>query len=183
MDSNPTDEQLLSAFVKGDRAALGRLASRYEPSLLGLAGGLLGGTSPLACDAVQETWMRVIRHGHSFNGRSSLKTWLYRIAVNRCRDLASREKRRGTVAVKNDPDGGGDCPDQCSIKQEGNEALRDAVRGLTPAKREIVLLCYHEAMTHDQAAEVLEIPVGTLKSRLHAALGELRECLERKADR
>ena len=87
MDSSATDEKLLGAFVKGDQAALGELARRHECSLLGLAGGLLGGGSAAACDAVQETWVRVIRYGHSFNGRSSFKTWLYRITINRCRDL------------------------------------------------------------------------------------------------
>jgi len=184
MDPNPSDEQLLSAYLGGDRAALGELAHRYEPSLLGLAGGLMGASSSMACDAVQETWMRVIRYGHSFNGSSSLKTWLFRIAINRCRDLAAREKGRGAGGgggVARDPATEGNEPDECSIRQERNEALRDAVGRLTQPKREILLLCYHEAMTHEHAAEILEIPVGTLKSRLHAALGELREELTRKA--
>jgi RNA polymerase sigma-70 factor (ECF subfamily) len=181
MDSNPSDEQLLSAYIGGDRGALGELAHRYEPSLLGLAGGLLGGSSPMASDAVQETWMRVIRYGHSFNGSSSLKTWLYRIAINRCRDLAAREKGRSVGDAPRDPAPEGNQPDACSIRQERNEALRDAVGRLTAPKREILLLCYHEAMTHVQAAEILEIPVGTLKSRLHTALSELREELTRKA--
>ncbi|MHC4142599.1 MAG: RNA polymerase sigma factor [Planctomycetota bacterium] len=181
MDSNPSDEQLLSAYLGGDREALGELAHRYEPSLLGVAGGLLGGSSSMACDAVQETWMRVIRYGHSFNGSSSLKTWLYRIAINRCRDLVAKEKGRGVGGVPREPATEGNEPDECSIRRERNEALRDAVGQLTPPKREILLLCYHDAMTHEQAAEILEIPVGTLKSRLHAALGELREELTRKA--
>ncbi|MHC5009015.1 MAG: RNA polymerase sigma factor [Planctomycetota bacterium] len=182
MDSNPSDEQLLSAYLGGDRAALGELAHRYEPPLLGLAGGLLGASSSMACDAVQETWMRVIRYGHSFNGSSSLKTWLYRIAINRCRDLAAKEKGRGVGRAVRDQAPEGNGPDECSIRRERNEALRDAVGQLTPPKREILLLCYHEAMTHEQAAEVLEIPVGTLKSRLHTALSELRDQLTRKAE-
>jgi RNA polymerase sigma-70 factor (ECF subfamily) len=181
MDSNPTDEQLLAAFLDGDRAALGQLAGRYEPMLLGLAAGLLGGSSSMACDAVQETWMRVIRHGHSFNGRSGLKTWLYRIAINRCRDMATKESRQPKREAPQELGGGGEEPQQKLAARERNDALREAVGWLAPAQREILLLCYHEAMTHAQAAEILEIPVGTLKSRLHAALGELRERIERKA--
>jgi RNA polymerase sigma-70 factor (ECF subfamily) len=181
MDPESSDEQLLSAYIGGDRAALEELAHRYEPSLLGLTGGLLGGSSSMACDAVQETWMRVIRYGHSFNGSSSLKTWLYRIAINRCRDLAAKEKTRGARGASRAPAPEGDEPDACVIRQERNDALRDAVGRLTTPKREILLLCYHEAMTHEQAAEILEIPVGTLKSRLHTALNELREELTRKA--
>ena len=57
MDAKPTDEELLSAFVSGEQEALGELARRHESSLLGLAGGLLGGPA-LACDAVQEAWIR-----------------------------------------------------------------------------------------------------------------------------
>ncbi|MCH8805838.1 MAG: hypothetical protein IH986_07100, partial [Planctomycetes bacterium] len=79
-DRGISDEQLLERFVKRkDRTALAALAQRHERALLGLAGGLLGGRRELACDAVQETWLRVIRYGESFNGRSSFKTWLYRI--------------------------------------------------------------------------------------------------------
>ena len=82
-----TDEQLLADFLTGDRAALAELALRYEQRLLGLALGLLAGQRDLACDAIQETWLRVIRFGKQFAGRSSFKTWVYRIAVNQCRSL------------------------------------------------------------------------------------------------
>jgi RNA polymerase sigma-70 factor (ECF subfamily) len=68
-------------------------------------------------------------------------------------------------------------PDGASMRQEVSEGLREAVGGLSTEQREIVLLCYHEGLSHAQAAEVLEIPVGTLKSRLHSALKELREHL------
>ena len=175
MDSNATDEQLLSAFVDGDREALGELAGRHEQALLGLARGLLGGQSAAALDAVQETWMRVIRYGNSFNGRSSVKTWLYRIAVNRCRDLrVTRQLAVGAAESNHTTD---QASDGASMRQEVSEILRDAVGDLSSEQREILLLCYHEGLTHAQAAEVLEIPVGTLKSRLHSGLKELRERL------
>src|SRR5262245_21465378 len=81
-----SDESLLQAFNKGERQALGLLAKRYERPLLGLALGLLSGRDDLARDAIQETWLRVIRYGKTFNGSSSVKTWLYRIAINRCHE-------------------------------------------------------------------------------------------------
>ncbi len=68
MNRGATDEQLLAKFVGGDRAPLGELAQRYERPLLGMAMGLLGGQRSLACDAVQETWLRVIRFAGGFNG-------------------------------------------------------------------------------------------------------------------
>ncbi len=182
MDSQRTDEQLLAAFVGGDRAALGELARRHEASLLGVASGLLGGCPSLASDAVQETWMRVIRYGHSFNGRSSLRTWLYRITVNCCRDIhcGTTPEQRPTPTTQ--PAVG--CPDpaQPPMLEERDDALYGAVGRLSDAGRELVLLCYHDGLTHKQAAQVLEIPLGTLKSRLHAVLEQLREhlCIEAK---
>lgn len=81
-----SDEQLLKAFTRGDRAALGELAKRHERALLNLAWGMLG-SRERAVDAVQETWLRVIRYAAGFNGNSSVRTWLYRIAVNQCRSM------------------------------------------------------------------------------------------------
>ena len=182
MDSQRTDEQCLAAFVGGDRAALGELARRHEASLLGVASGLLGGCPSLASDAVQETWVRVIRYGHSFNGRSSLRTWLYRITVNCCRDIRSRTMPEQRPDPKAQSAAGCPDPGQVPLIEERDDALYEAVGRLSDSGRELVLLCYHDGLTHKQAAEVLEIPLGTLKSRLHAVLEQLREhlCIEAK---
>lgn len=179
MDSDRTDEQLLQAFVTGTRGALGELAQRYERKLLGLACGLLGGRRDLACDAVQETWVRVIRYGRGFDGRSRFKSWLYRIAINECRSLLDLQRRSETRAaavpgpVRIPP-----APDERPGEADRNDALRAAVAELDESKRSVVLLCYHAGMTHEQAAEILELPLGTLKSRLNAALNELRRSLK-----
>lgn len=169
-----TDEEILTRFAAGDEAALGELASRYERLLLGLAQGILGGRDDLARDAVQEAWMRVIRSAGSFKGRSTVKTWLYRITINRCRTMRLMRKRemdRKTAAHA--------LPPVESTTENGFDtgALREAIDQLGPDKREIVLLCYHADLTHEQAATILNIPLGTLKSRLHAALKFLRSTL------
>ena len=211
MAQQATDETLIADFAAGRRAALGDLARRYEAPLLGLAQGLLGGDAALAQDAVQETWVRVIRFAGQFNGRSSAKTWLYRIAINQCRNLraaspaargeviastltAAAERRRDAdgsagleglavtagvrnatrVAPTNDPT---NAPDARAMDGERRSALFAALDQLDEAQRQIILLCYHAGMTHPVAAEILDIPVGTLKSRLSAALGELRRML------
>ena len=173
-----TDEELLRAFAAGKRAALGTLAERYERPLLGLMSGMLGRSdAELACDIVQETWVRVIRHAAQFDGRSRFKTWVYRIAINQCRSaLASKPANE----VPSNPDANTESQSSPTANAENNEyvdRVRAAVAALPPDKRGVVLLCYHNGMRHDEAAEVLEIPVGTLKSRLHAALAELRERL------
>lgn len=121
----------------------------------------------MACDAIQETWVRVIRFAEKFDGRSSFKTWLYRIAINQCRTVKSR---RTVASLPSDAK-----PSTEPARDNDQLAwLREQVRQLTPDKRTVVLLCYHEGMTHQQAAEILEVPLGTLKSRLHASLTTLR---------
>lgn len=177
MKLGTTDEELLRRFVGGDRSALGALARRYEDPLLGLSAGLLGGQDALARDAVQETWLRVIRFGESFNGRAGFKTWLYRIAINQCRSLQAARPPAASdhpaaARTRAEP-----TPDASAQEAERTAALHAAVESLVADRRLVVLLCYHEGMTHAEAADILEIPLGTLKSRLHAALTELRERL------
>jgi len=98
-----SDERLLALFVSGDDDALGELADRYEGLLIGLCTSMLGDRS-LAMEAVQETWLRVIRHGRTYDGRASVKTWVYQIAINRCRDLGrasgARTVSRNTTSKK-----------------------------------------------------------------------------------
>jgi RNA polymerase sigma-70 factor, ECF subfamily len=175
----PTDESLLDSFRRGDHSALGGLARRYERPLLGLATGLLDGRTDMAADAIQETWLRVIRFADKFDARSSFKTWLYRIAINQCRTIKSRSRPTTNVSpavpapvsaatepvANSTPD-----PDHLSW-------LREQVALLSPDKRTVLLLCYHEGITHQLAAEILEVPLGTLKSRLHAALTTLRAAM------
>lgn len=169
-----TDEQLLATFAGGQTLALGHLARRYEALLLGLASGLLGGRQDLACDAVQESWVRVIRFAGKFDGRSSFKTWIYRIVINQCRNIrSSRPREVGAPATE--PHGPAESgPARLAEAAETNHALRNAVDSLPEEKRVVVLLCYHQGMTHEQAAEILDVPLGTIKSRLHGALEQLR---------
>lgn len=159
-----TDEALLSAFLKGDRAALGELARRYERPLLGLAAALLDGRTDMACDAIQETWVRVIRFGARFNARSTFKTWLYRIAINECKSAKARTR---AIEV------GGSEPTSMPPAPDLGE-LREHLRALSPDRRIIILLCYHRGLTHEHAAEILGLPLGTLKTRLRAAMTDLR---------
>lgn len=181
-----TDTELLSAFASGDTGALGLLAERYERGLLGLARGLLRGRADLAVEAVQEAWVRVIRFAGSFASKSEVKTWLYRIVVNQCRTLAAAEwrdslkknDRQLRLARENRSESSSGHPATdpvvCVIAREEPASLRTAVSELDAQQRDVLLLCYHADLTHAEAAKILEIPLGTLKSRLHAALEELR---------
>lgn len=171
------DTELLTAFARGDRDALGRLAARHETALLGLAMGLLG-SQALACDAVQDAWVKVIRAAKQFRAQSSVKTWLYRIVINECKDL------RGKRHAANDAGDGGEAGALGAVdgdREERRRELMSALDALDEPKRIVLLLCYHDGMRHEQAAEILGLPLGTLKSRLHAGLRALRERLVKGA--
>lgn len=171
-----SDLDLLLRFRAGERDALGTLAQRHERALLGLALGLLGGRRDLAADAVQNTWVKVIRSAHTFDQRSSLKTWLSQITLNAARDLRTaahtRQKRDHDPLNHRAP------PDhEAPPTLDALTPLRRAVDELPDHQREVVLLCYHAGLTHAIVAELLAIPPGTVKSRLHAALTALRAAL------
>ena len=172
----PTDEELLKAFAGGQRNALAALAGRYERRLLELASAVLG-SPDLAADAVQETWLRVVRYADGFNGRSSAKTWLYRIAVNQCRSMLAARPAVVDETTDRPADASND-PGHRAAERDDSERVKRAVERLSPALRETVLLCYTHGLTHAEAAEAMEVPIGTVKSRVHAALEELRKQLE-----
>ena len=166
----PPDERLLEAFVAGDDDALGQLAERHERAMLGLARGLLGDEQQ-AMEAVQDTWVRVIRGAASFRHQASVKTWMYAILTNQCRDIRSRERsRRRRERTRRVPEAG-------DTGRHLSARVIEAVAGLEEPGRETLILCYQSGMTHSQAAGVLGVPIGTIKSRLHKAMSRLREQL------
>lgn len=172
-DTQAEDRDLLAAFAAGDRGALGALASRHERALLGLALGLLA-SRELAEEAVQDAWVRVVRGAGQFKGNAGVRTWLYRIVINRCRDISRRERSHRARLNGRRPAGREDAP---GADADARSALRRAVDELCPAEREAVLLCHHADLTHAQAAEILQLPLGTLKSRVRAGLARLEQRL------
>lgn len=178
MERNAADHASLQAVASGDTDALGPLAARHERSMLGLARGLLGGSVSDAEDAVQITWANVIRSSGRFKGRSSVKTWLFHILVNECRDLAKR--RRIVANVESAQDRVAATSEQANDDDDTGR-IRRAVLTLPQTQREILLLCFHNGLTHEQAASVLGIPAGTLKTRLRASYAALRQLLATEA--
>lgn len=201
-DPSCDDEDLLRRFVEAsDRAALGELAQRYEPYLLGVAMGLLGGREDRARDAVQEVWVRVIRSAATFRFDSSVKTWLYRITVNRCRDEHRRAKvgarsaislngvlgqeehaASATLADRDEIGSVIHALDGMEFGVEGKGGsggggrdgrVRGAVDRLSAEEREVVVLCFHRGLSHTEAAAALDLPMGTLKTRLYRAIKRL----------
>jgi RNA polymerase sigma-70 factor (ECF subfamily) len=133
----------------------------------------LNGNEDLACEAVQETWLRVIRNAARFKANSTAKTWIYRILMNCCHDVRKRRARFELHNTENLESRGGNAEAQGNPDENG--ILRAALMKLDRDKRDAVLLCYHAGMTQEQAAEILNVPLGTLKSRVRAGLEKLRQ--------
>lgn len=170
----PTDETLLRQFAHGDGRALEQLASRHELNLLGLAKGITASRT-LALDVVQEVWVRVIKHAKHFDNRSSVKTWLYRILINRALDLRAADQQRRISASQ--PVQEHLLIDEHSPPPRDDEQharLRSALNELPESSRLILLLCKHQGLTGEQAADVMGIPLGTLKTKQAAAMRQLR---------
>ena len=174
------DEQILRRIAGGEHDALGELAERYEADLLGLALGLLGGSRSQAEDAVQDAWIRVLRGASGFQGRSSVKTWLFRIVINRCRDSqrsARRSRVRETESFRLVNESTVEPLIAVQDQTDRDRRLHAALHALPAAQREAVLLCHHRGVSQSEAALVLDIPEGTLKGRVRSGLAALRKRL------
>ena len=129
-----------------------------------------------AADVAQETFLAAQKALPNFGGESSVKTWLLGIAHNRCR-LHFRAERQEPVSVRLVPseEPAGASPEKPLIDRQ---VLQQALNRLSPEHREVVLLHAGDGLTYDEAATVLGIPAGTVKSRLHHAFAQMRRALE-----
>lgn len=166
-----TDEALARDVAEGDEAALGELLRRYEQPLASFLARHTGGRD--VDDLYQETWLRVVRHAARFDDGRRFSTWLFQIAVNLCRDWHRRPPPQpGEVAD-------GAAPDQ----RQRTEAALDAqqlLAHLPAAQREVVVLRYYHDLSEDEVAAILEIPKGTVKSRLHQAIARMAALVGRE---
>lgn len=170
--SSPSDHELIRRVGAGDRDALGTLFSRHCRHVYALCLRLTG-DSATAEDLTQESFLRILRLGGSFDGRSKFTTWLYRLVRNRCLDHITahqRDKRNlDLLAATSDvitaePDCGND----------RRWVLREALSRLAPEKREVLVLSRFENLRYQEIAEVCDISVANVKARAHRAIKELR---------
>ncbi len=190
MDS---DFELLVRLRTGDEQAFVALVNRYNGSLLRLARSYVP-TEAVAEEAVQDTWMGVVRGVERFEGRSSFKTWLFRILVNRARSAGGREPRHlpltdqepavdparfaaaGTWA---EPLGAWETDaDDRLVAATWSRTLGDALGHLPPRQREIVVLRDVEGLTSQDVCDVLGITEGNQRVLLHRGRSRLRSTLE-----
>lgn len=187
------DPVLLARLRAGDEEAFTTLVSRYHGSMVRLALSFVPSRA-IAEEVTQDTWLAVLHGLHRFEGRSSLRTWLLRILVNRARTTGAREARSVPVADASPvvdasrfgPSGEWATPPEHWIEDAENrvdaaklgELLREALDALPPRQREVVLLRDVEGMSAAEACEVLAVSEANQRVLLHRGRGKLRQALE-----
>ena len=168
-----TDRVLVKRFLRaGDEAAFRALYRRHTPALYLLALRLAGGSEADAEDAIQDTWIRACRMLAGFEWRSSLRTWLAGILINRAREITRERRRRNEEEL---PD---ELPVRIAARQGQAIDLEQAIARLPAGYRHVLVLHDVEGYTHEEISRLLEINVGTSKSQLYHARKAVRAMLQ-----
>lgn len=186
MQPQPSDETLFENYRRGDRAALRTLIERHQADLMRFLIRLVGEVAG-AEDVFQETFLQTHLSADTFDATRKFRPWLFTIAANKARDYLRRKGRRRTLELSapvegnsGEGEGGGSYVDLMEVRIPSPDARLDAAETgakvqqaldlLPPLLREILLLAYFQRLSYVQIHEELDIPLGTVKSRLHAAV-------------
>jgi RNA polymerase sigma-70 factor (ECF subfamily) len=181
-----TDEQLVEIAVGNNPEAFGEIVKRWERKIFALCFGMLNREDE-AKDAAQETFIAAFRNLKNFRGDAKVSSWLHRIAVNQCLTTKRRTKSRAESFIDDDESSNEQIfvalakisPSRTTEQNERLKFVQKAVQSLPIDLRQIVVMKEFEDMTFQEIAEVLEIPLSTVKSRLYTALKQLRMKLEK----
>ncbi len=184
-----SDEQIVERALSGDADAFGEIVNRWERRIFALAYGMLGREED-ARDATQETFISAFRNLRNFRGDAKVSSWLHRIAVNQCITKQRRAKVRGEMPLddENDSDGTSffaSARESPAVEVEQKQQtiiVRRAINALPPELRQVVVMKEFEELTFQEIAEVLDLPLSTVKSRLYTALKQLKLRLERQGN-
>lgn len=181
-----SDTQLLACYANGERSALEELFERYRLPAYRVAYRLLSHEAD-ALDAVQEGFVKAISHLDGFQGRSSFKTWLLRVVSNAALDLGRQRGRREVLSLDTSerngaseamhPIASGD-PADGLVRSDLRRLLHEALASLPEAQRKTFVLHADGGLSYREVAEVLEISIGTVMSRLFYARQKLRAFLQ-----
>ncbi len=178
-----TDEELLAAYRNGDRVSFSTLVERYRRELFHFLVRFLSDRAA-AEDIFQETFLQVHQSADQFDPQRRFRPWLFTIAANKARDLMRSQARRPTNPLQatispNDDEGGQfidlmeasePMPGEAMEREELQKVVQATVEGMPDHLREILLLSYFHQFPYKEISDILGIPLGTVKSRLHAAV-------------
>jgi RNA polymerase sigma-70 factor (ECF subfamily) len=179
------DEQLMEKVMSGDENALGLLVERHHSPLLGYLYRLNNGDRALTEDLVQEAFLRILGRASYQPGRP-FKPWLYAIATNLARDYYKSAARRYSVTASAEDErlssvlDNGPGPEELVLSAEKGSEVAAALGQLGPEYRAALLLRFYNGLSLQEIAQTLDIPLGTVKSRLSVGTHRLRELLKPK---
>lgn len=173
----PSDEQVLEAVGRGDDDALGVLYDRFGRPAFRLAFRILRDRA-LAEDAVQEAFLAVWRSADAYKReRAKPSTWILTVVHRRAVDLVRREQTRRGEPLEVAPEPTSGPADEDAVLRDRRAAVQGALTELPDEQRQALELAYYGGLTQSELAERLGVPLGTVKSRMFAGLGRLRELL------
>jgi len=183
------DHRLIRECLRGRPAAFGELVRRYQDRLYNAVFRLVGNGDD-AQDIVQETFLSAYQSLPSFKGQALFFTWLYRIAFNNAVSLKRKQRVALSISAVGEDGGGSEPADRSEFSQPGlalerseqERRLHAALQRLSPEHRAVLILKDMEGQKYEVMAEVLQVPIGTIRSRLHRARLELREILRTDPD-
>ncbi len=180
-DSAVADATLISRTLAGEPAAFGELVLRYQDRLYNSLVRVLGSAED-ARDAVQEAFVQAFVKLESFRGSSAFYTWLYRIAFNQAMSHARRKRPTqslddGRADRGREPVDGQPAPDARLDASERATQVHRALAELSAEFRQVIVLREMDGCKYEEIAEMLELPIGTVRSRLFRARLELRDRL------
>lgn len=190
-NDGPTDERLLADFLDGDERAFSQLVRLYSRDLFLFVARFVRDQAA-AEDIVQDAFIQVHHSAHSFDATRRFRPWLFTIAANKARDYLRTRGRRREVAMSFDSGDGdassfldflsdaGPAPDVAIELDEQRARVRGIVAALPDHLREVLMLAYFQRFPYKEMAEMLDIPLGTVKSRLHAAVTKFAEAYKRE---
>jgi len=176
------DDRLIDDALAGNADAFGRLVTRHQDRLFHAMTHIAGSVED-ARDVVQDAFVQAFVKLESFGRRGAFYTWLYRIAFNvaatrRRRDKARRSIDRDPASRGNDPPDPGAAPDHRLQQHEQADRVQAALKCLPEEYRTVLVLREIDGCDYETIADILDLPVGTVRSRLHRARAQMRELLK-----
>ena len=182
-----SDEELVDAAQRGDRSALESLLNRHYLKIFSLCRRMLGSEED-ACDAAQEAVLSIVRNLPKFSQQAAFSTWAYRIAANACLDEIAKRKRRPLVTLGGEQ-GGSEAMDPISSAADPADTaetaaarldIQAALAALREEFRVAVVLRDQGELSYEEIAKLLDVPIGTVRSRIARGRAELAERLKEK---
>lgn len=175
VSAEDTERDLIVQAQQGDRQAFSELVRRHRTGVVNVVYRMTG-DAHLAEDAAQEAFIRAWQHLHAYRPDSPFRNWLYRIATNAALDALRREKDTLDIDALSMAASGG-LPEAALESKQQAELVQQALLALPPASRAALILREYEGLSYREIAEALDIPLGTVMSRLNYARKRMLETL------